>query len=66
VSSGSVGVAFNVRDEVFDLFENTFLVVGFFIESAVIKLSSELENKSVVIELLCWLLGLLMVLVAGV
>lgn len=64
MSSRSVGVALNVRDEVLDLFENAFLVVGFFVESAVIKFSSELEYKSVVIELLCWL-GLLVVLVAG-
>lgn len=51
MSGRSVRVALNVRDKVFDLFENTFLVVGFFVESTVVELSCELEYKSVIIEL---------------
>lgn len=36
VFSGWVGVAFNVRNEVFNLFEDTLLIVGFLVDSAVI------------------------------
>lgn len=42
VAGGCVGVAFNVGDEMFDLFEDTFLIIGLFVESTVIELGCKL------------------------
>lgn len=64
MSGRSVRVALNVRDKVFDLFENTFLVVGLFVESTVVELSCELEYKSVIIELFSFW-TLVMILITG-